>query len=221
MEHLSALKGKANPITKQKYFISKQVPEGTAEIRKQTSARLKNLKEANEKKPKEERDQIQAMGDKILVNNELLHPEVQTPTPSQLFPGPQEQAKVDSLQDKFVETESESLRSSEFHAMAIKVHSIQEVNQAYIAVMQRYPAADHIMVGYALKDTGKLKCGFCDDREFGAGQKIKDLIFDSKSKNAAVFVLRKYGGVHLGFQRFGIIQRVATQAIQQLNDKYQ
>lgn len=191
MDHLSRLKGRFNPVMKQKYFISEQIPEGVLETRKQATARLKPLKEANEKKSKENRDTLQAIGDKILVNGQVQEPEVATPMPAQLFLNPTEQKAVDEIQKKFVETTPEFLNNSEFQALAVKVHSIQEVKQAYIAAYQRYPTSDHIVLGYALKEEGKLKNGFCDDKEYGAGLKVKDAIFTRKSRNTAVFVLRK------------------------------
>lgn len=220
MEHIPKLKGRFNPITKQKYFVGEQIPEGITETRKQTSARLKPLKENNEKKPKENRDTIQVVGDKILINGEIHNPDVSTPTPSQLFLNSQEQKEVDTIQSKFVETDVEYFKNSDFSALAIKVHSIKEVKLAYIAAIQRCPATDHVMLGYALKEEGKLKTGFADDREFGAGPRIKNRIFEKKAKNTAVFVLRKFGGVHLGYQRFAVIERVADKAIDLLLSTY-
>lgn len=213
MEHLPKLKGRSNPMTNQKFFVSEQIPEAIVEMKKQTTARLKPLKEANDKKSKENKDTIQLVGDKILVNGQVQIPEVVTPTPAQLFLNTVEQKEVDMMQNKFVETDVEYLKNSEFSAMAVKVHSILEVNRAYVAAMQRYPATDHIMLGYALKENGNLKMGSADDREFGAGTKIKDRIFHKKARNTAVFVFRKFGGVHLGFQRFAVIEKVADLAI--------
>lgn len=83
--------------------------------------------------------------------------------------------------------------------------------------MQRYPAADHAMMAYALKEDEVLKTGFCDDREYRAGNRLKKLIFEKKARNTVLFVLRKYGGVHLGFNRFSIIERVAKLALNMLD----
>lgn len=52
-----------------------------------------------------------------------------------------------------------------------------------------------------------------DDREFGAATKIKKTLFEQKAKNTALFVLRTYGGVHLGFERFRIIEKVTKEAL--------
>lgn len=217
MEHVSKLKGKTNPKTKQVLFISEQIPEGVTENKKQTASRLKTLKDNNDKKPVAERNKLQVIGDKILVDGVVDEPEVVTPLPSQLFPSIEKQKRIDAIQAKMIETEPLFERNSEFKAISLRVHSIEEVNLAYIAVAQRYPISDHISVGYALREGHQVKSGFCDDREYGAGTKIKNIIFDQKSKNTAVFVLRKYGGVHLGFNRFQIIESATKEAIRMLN----
>lgn len=119
------------------------------------------------------------------------------------------------MQQGMMETEPQVLKHSEFKAIAVKVHSLEEVRRAYVGVYQRYPASDHIILGYALKDrtSGRIKQGAADDREYGAGVRVKNAIFEAKAKNTAVFVLRKYGGVHLGFDRFRAIESVAKVAI--------
>lgn len=154
------------------------------------------------------------VNDTILVDNKVDLPEITTPQPSQLFLDTAAQQSIDAVQHQLAETEPEVLRNSEFVGLAAKAHSLEEVQQLYTAAVQRYPAAEHAMMAYALKDpNGAFKTGSCDNREFGAGNKLKKLLFEAKAKNTVVFVLRKYGGVHLGFSRFEIIERVANKAI--------
>lgn len=215
MEHVSSLKSKFNPKTNQKYYVGEQMPEGITEIKKQAALRAKALSEKNDKKPKEERSKIQIINDKVVVDGELHPPEIQAPQPSEImFLSQEKQNQVDALQSKIVQTEPETIKSSEFMALATKVHSIEDVKNAYIAVYQRFPSADHIMLGYALKEDRKLKTGGCDDKEYGSAIKIKNIIFQQKAKNTAVFVVRKFGGLHLGFNRFRIIEKVALQAVE-------
>lgn len=219
MEKIATLKDKQNPTTGQKYFISEQLPEGVLEGRKQTNYRMDILKKSNEAKPKDAKDKIQVFNGKIFVNGELDIPEVMTPKPSELFLDSTEQQQVDEIQEKLVETEREIHNYSEFIALALKVHSAKEVQTAYKAVAQRYPATDHIMLGYALRENKVLKSGSCDDKEYGAGVRIKKTIFETKARNTAVFVLRKFGGVHLGFQRFKIIENITKTAIGKLESQ--
>lgn len=219
LEHMSALKGKRNPKTQQVFFISEQLPEGVIEMRKQTSARLKVVKENNEKLPKEQRLSIQVINDKILIGNDVVQPSIQPPQPSDLFLDTNAQRLIDSLQQNIVEIEPVFHRNSEFIALAAKVNSLEQMRRTYVAVAQRYPAADHIMTAYAFKDGEKLYHGACDDREYGAGARMKKLLFENQTRNTAVFVIRKFGGVHLGYDRFRIIEESAIQAIRTLTKK--
>lgn len=217
MEHISKLKGKKNPNTQQTFFVSEQIPEGLVEAKKQLSAQLKTLKEKNEARPAAERQHIQVISDKILINDQVELPEVQPPQPSQLFLDARSQARINQIQAQLLETDPFTVKNSEFTALSLRVNTVQEVNDAYVAVYQRYPAADHIMAAYALKHGQILKQGSCDDGEHGASNRIKRLIFEEHSKNTAIFVVRKYGGVHLGFGRFAAIEQVTRNALSMLN----
>lgn len=216
MENVFKLKDKINPVTKQKYFVGEQVPDGFAENKKQINTRLKTLKDNNDKKPKEDRNKIVVVNNTILVNDKVDTPEVTTPQPSQLFLDPGSQREVDQVQSELIETEPMVLRNSEFIGLAAHANTVAKVQKLYTAVVQRYPSVDHAMMAYAFKEGTLLKTGSCDDREFGAGARLKKTIFSLKAKDTVVFVLRKYGGVHLGFNRFGIIEQVAKDAILQL-----
>lgn len=63
---------------------------------------------------------------------------------------------IDQLQEDLIEAEPMVESHSEFIGLAAKVESLDKVNNFYIAAAQRYPAADHIMAGYALKEQGIL-----------------------------------------------------------------
>lgn len=213
MENISSLKGRHNQKTGQVYFISEQIPEGIIEMRKQTNIRLKDINAVNDKRPKDQKKHIQVVNDNILIDGELSKPEISTPQPSDLFVDHKTQDIIDQMQEKFYETDPVNIKNSQFTALSIKVETLQEVQLAYTAVAQRYPAADHIVLAYALKDNGQLKHGGCDDREYGASSRMKKLIFEEKAKNVAVFVLRDFGGVHLGFERFKTIESITKDAL--------
>lgn len=131
MENLGELKGKKNCKTDQVFFISEQIPEGISELRKQTAAQAKKLKEMNEAKPQHEQ-KIQILQNKIIIDGEVDKPLVMTPQPSDLFPDIEVQKQVDAIQAKMIETSVHKTKNSEFQALAVKVHSIQEVQQAYV-----------------------------------------------------------------------------------------
>lgn len=219
MENIGSLKGKSNPTTKQVYFISEQIPEGCTEVQKQCAGRAKVLRDENDKKPKQDRSSIQIVNNKILVDGQVHEPDVKPPQPSQLFVDAATQQNINLIQQTLIETPVEVVRNSEFLAIAAKVQSIQETNLAYIAVAQRYPAVDHIMMAYAFKEKDKVKTGFCDDEEYGAGTRIRRVLFEERAKDTAIFVLRKYGGIHLGFHRFSVIETLTKSALKLLKQE--
>lgn len=85
MENVGSLKGLSNPKTQQTYFVGEQIPEGVTEMRKQTANRVKVLKDANEAKPKENRQKIQVLNNKILVDGKIQDLDIVPPQPSNCF----------------------------------------------------------------------------------------------------------------------------------------
>lgn len=164
------------------------------------------------KKPRGEKQEIRVQNDKILIDGELDAPEVTTPAPKDLFLSSEEQKEVEELSVKIKQTEPTTVKHSEFVGLSLKVHSTHEVNVAYKAIAQRFSAMDHIMVGYALKEKGQIKMGHCDDGEFAGGSRIRKIMAEEQVKNTAVFVVRQYGGIHLGFNWFQIIENVTREA---------
>lgn len=138
------------------------------------------------------------------------------PEPQDLFMNTVELKIVKALGSKIKEAKPIFEKNSEFVGLAVKVHSTEEVQRAYKAVALRYPSVDHIMAAYALKEGTTVKAGSCDDSEYGGAHWILNVLRESKSKDTAVFVMRKYGGVHLGFERFNIIQNATKEALKLL-----
>lgn len=79
--------------------------------------------------------------------------------------------------------------------------------------MQRFPYMDHVMMGYQVKIDDKVHHGSCDDSEYGGGVAVDKHLYNNHLMDLAVFVVRRYGGIHLGYDRFRTIQRAADEAI--------
>lgn len=91
------------------------------------------------------------------------------------------------------------------------------MKQAYIALAQRYASLDHVFMAYALKEKGVVKRGHCDDNEHGGGNAIARVLSSNKVHNTAIFIARKYGGIHLGLDRYQTIETVTKEAIKLVN----
>lgn len=214
MENVSVLKGKKNKH-QQVRFISEQIPEGITESRKilgKTSAALKKIED---KKPKEQQRQVRIMGEKVVVGGQVHKPQVQTPQPLDLFPGAQEQKKINAISSRVREAQPLYSYNSTFVGLAVEADTVEDVNLAYKAVMQRFPYMDHVMMAYQTQDpiSKQINYGSCDDNEHGGGAELCKFLYQKKLDNLAVFVVRRYGGIHLGLDRFNMIRKAAVEAI--------
>lgn len=219
MENLGKLKGKVNSTTDKPLFISEQVPEAVTETKKQVAARLTGINKINDSLPKEKQQKIEVRNDKILLDGKVFDPEIKTPQPSELFLDSETQVKVNYINKEFVMTETAKVQNCEFIATAIKVNELEHIRLAYKAAMQRFPSADHVMMAYAFKDGEKFKHGHCDDNEYGGGMIVKKTMANAKAKDTAVFVMRRYGGIHLGSERFKAIEKITQEALKLLHNK--
>lgn len=219
MENVGKLKDQINSTSEKPLFISEQLPEGVAEARRQKGARLKVLRDENAALSDANKKTIQVQSDKILVNGVLDEPDVKPPQPSDLFISADKQKQVDIMYGKTVMTEPIEVKNSSFVGLAVETNTIKEVNLAYTAVAQQFPSMDHIMVAYALKENGVVKHGHCDDFEHGGGSAIRKVMAEEKARNTTIFVIRGYGGLHLGLDRFKAIKQVAKNALFLLRQK--
>jgi putative IMPACT (imprinted ancient) family translation regulator len=55
-----------------------------------------------------------------------------------------------------------------------------------------------------------------DDKEYGAGRRLKNLLQSDSHENIIVFVNRFYGGKHLGAQRYLLYANAAKAALSTL-----
>lgn len=219
MENLSSLKDQTDSFG-QALFIKEQIPDGVLEKKKQNSARLKVLNKENEDRPQEQKNQISIIQDQIIINGQIDRPEVRTPQPQDLFPDAEEQKKIDEMAIKIQQTDRKNIKNSTFVGHAVTVHSTREVNLAYKALAQRYPAIDHIFMAYALKEENQVKHNHCDDNEHGGGNCIHRILLQDKIKDTAIFIARRYGGIHLGLDRFPMIEQITKESIKLLHPDY-
>ena len=56
--------------------------------------------------------------------------------------------------------------------------------------------------------TNKTALGYRDDGEYGAGYRLLKVLQDAHLNNIAVFLIRHYGGQHLGPDRHRIMEKV-------------
>lgn len=95
----------------------------------------------------------------------------------------------------------------------LTTEKLNDVHLAYKKLFREFPGADHIAAAFSAEGEE----GYQDDSEFGSGYRLLNVIKDAKLLNVSVFVVRYYGGEHLGPQRFTVMKELAEEALHKIN----
>lgn len=212
MQKVELLKGKTNKNGKA-YFISEQLPEKLAEDRKQHYYRKKQ----NRDLPSDKQLPLTVQKNQLYVGDKKFETAIQPITPAVWLR--KTVAELNNI-DHFpvIKGATAHKEGSFFISYAAKVSSLQEVQTAYNKIRRLEPEATHVMCAYRLPGLDFINLqSFLDDGEHGAGRLMLDMLYEERSFERAVFVVRYYGGVHLGAQRFKIITQLAKTALDSCN----
>ena len=104
--------------------------------------------------------------------------------------------------------------NSKFLSFVQRVKSKDDVSRGLNKMRLKFADATHISCGYRLSNPKLCKDqGYEDDGEIGQGRTILNTLRDKDQKETAVYVVRYYGGVHLGRRRFDIAKDLTKSAI--------
>ena len=192
------------------YFINEQLPEGLNEKKKKAFYKIRE----NAKKPTDDQVKMKYSGGRLFINGQLDRPTIVPPSPEDIFMmDNDDKHKMEKI--KLVLGKTQSEKGSTFYGVAAKVQSVQDARRAYTQVRINDPSATHIIAAYKLGGENGA-CDFCDDGEHGGGVRVKKAIEDEKRCGVCVFVVRHYGGEHLGYRRFDHIVASAKSALSAL-----
>lgn len=210
LPNTARLKDRVNE-KEQPFFINIQIPEAMAAEKKAMQYEVKRVKEYNEALPAGfKKKQFQIKNRKLIIDNEIKTQQVLPPKPIDTFPTAEEQKWINDIDIFTSRPKTEGF--CQFVGLAAKVHTVNQVRQAYIKVRQLYPSFDHAIMAYNIQDSD----GYQDDGEHSAAIKIHSAMMQKGCKNMVIFVVRNFGGVHLGPKRFECIAEVVEQATQLL-----
>lgn len=113
-------------------------------------------------------------------------------------------------------------QNSRFLSYAAAVKDEDDIKAAYLKVKTKFPGASHVVCAYRLQgeDTPYLQ-DYIDDGEIGAGRTILKVLKDQQLMNIVIFMVRYYGGKHLGSKRFDVFKEVTESAIDALQKRIQ
>ena len=171
---------------------------------------IKKQRTQDQDLPNKDKSKIEVKNKKVLINGEPVVKQVLPIEVDEHFPNKQEHEKQDKLKLSTSDTVSE--QGSNFVAYAFKTGQIHKVHRAYRKIRRIHSGATHVVTAYNLK--GLTGQGHQDDEEHGAGYRLARMMEKNYPANMAVFVVRMYGGNHLGPKRFEIMEKTEKQAIQ-------
>ena len=105
-------------------------------------------------------------------------------------------------------------KGSRFVGYACKANDLKTIRKAYIHIKRLHPDASHVSMAYRLAGTDKAYDeDYVDDREHSARRKLLNQLIKDEQVDIVFFVVRFYGGIHIGAACFDIHQRLIKQAI--------
>ena len=150
----------------------------------------------------------------IAVNGEVYKKLVEPPSPKELIEmSPQELNRI--LQIKTIKSKELTKSNSKFMAYVAPVQTHEDVKDIYKKIKLVKPDARHVVCAYWLKDVQSIQNAkdYHDDGEAGAGRILLELLEAKDFQDTAIFVMRKYGGVRMGADRFMMYAKVAKEVL--------
>lgn len=202
------LKGKKND--KQRFFyISEQLPDQLNEDRKYAQFWIQD----NKKRPAEEQRNLKIHRNRLTIDSRPYKRKVNAPSAAEVL-----KLDYDELcqvkQCQTVYGDSRDLEDSEFISYAMKASKPEDVRLAYRKLRIKYADATHIISAHRFNPpNGPINQEATDDGEWGGGRCLLKCLQDLKLVNVAVFIIRYYGGKHVGVARFELMEKLAKTAL--------
>ena len=203
-KHAKNLKGVKSPEGEE-YYISNQLPvEQEEQVRKR---RLKikinrNLIDA------QQQDLTWKKGE-LMVDSAQYEERVIDPTCTDILAMNKDEIRR-ILSFKIYPGKDKCKNGSTFMGFAARVHSIQNVIDAYKQLRYRFLDAEHVICAYRIMDPDIATMTDCSDGgELGAGRRLLQMLLDEAHENIAVYVVCFHNGPNLGAARFELIMEAA------------
>lgn len=168
---------------------------------------------------------IHMTNDRLVVNGEIQRDPLPVPTPRQLLElSPHERDTLAKSKPTLFQGSPVCKTGNTFVATAAKVHSINDVRNAYRKLLldPSKMNATHNVAAYRLCPNpaipGNIDEGHQDDGEIGAGKHLRYLLRRRNATNIVVFLSRHYRGVHLGNKRWEAMEQAFNAAMDELKN---
>ena len=211
-KYIKNLKGQTNSLD-EAFFVDPQLPEEMSAQRRRTNAAIAEIKKINKTLPDQQKAKFEVKNRQLYVNGELQKEKVCPPSTTEMLNlKPKEIDRI--LQIELAESSIHEEKGSIFYGYAAQISTVNDIADRYRKVKYWHPDSDHIVMA------AKIGQNFvsCDDGEYNAGLKLQKMLQQRQEvNNSVVFVAREYGNTRLGPRRFHIINNLANEALDKLN----
>lgn len=195
-----------------KYFVAEHLPEEMNESRRRAN---KLFSENKRKQPSHKMDMNFSKG-RLFINEEQYTKSVYAPTVKDLIK-PTEALFNRADEIDIIKGKTTKSNLSRFTSYAAAVESFEDIQAAFTKLRMKFADATHISCAYRLPGANTPQNqDYVDDGEFGCGRTMLKVLKDEQYTNMVVFIVRYYGGKHLGVARYKIFRELAAQAIKTL-----
>ena len=208
MQAKKLLKGIENKDGKP-FYIQDHQPTSIMEKRK----RERKIVEENEKKEKELRVNMQMTKGKLVVQGQVYKQKVHVPTPREMAATTLDQYDA-MMKTKMKKSKTIENSNSRFIAYTKPVNTHHEIRELYKRMKINNPGARHIVCAYIIKgEEYHYSRDYCDDEEPGAGRIILNWMEKNDLTCRVFFIVRHYGSIKLGPERFTCYVNAAESAL--------
>ena len=193
-----------------KVFINDHLPEQLAERQK----RQKQIVKYNKTLIATQQQETGWKKGKLYINGHEYRPKIVAPTNSDILNmNPSQLQRL--LAVKLFAGETVEKAENKFLSFALKVHSLEQVTDAYLQVKYHFANASHVVCAYRIldPDVAHMQDGI-DDGEIGASRRILQMMIDQSFNNCVVFIVWHHSGTNIGPIRFTLMNDIAKTAIE-------
>lgn len=173
----------------------------------------------NKRKPTGYQLEMNISRGRLTINDQPYEKSLQPPTARDTI-DPDESLfdRADELD--IIKGDKTEQNKSRFVSYVVAVQDFEDIKAAHLKLRIKFSDATHIACAFRLPGANTPNNqDYLDDGDFGRGRTMLKVLKDMKHLNIAVFMVRYYGGKHLGLMRYDIFRRLTSHAVNALLKK--
>lgn len=194
-----------------KFYINEHLPDKITEKRREIRHFIWEQKRKDDSLPKEAKATIKVQNDIVYVYKIPVKHKSPPIKLVDMFPTSDRQAQLDEI--VLMKSDDGTVKNSVFQAFAIHATKSGDIQDARLKVRIANPSVSHVIAAFV---SGHGQYAYDDDGEYGSGLRLARAIQNAGYTDVVIVVARRFGGQHVGAQRFQVINELALQAVLRL-----